>query len=720
MIFNHVLKLSKTPPAWLWMLIFISSISGTFYLGLNPDYIGEYWSHLVTYNIAMSLVAIYFISINVSRLKRNSQNGVIGSKFTWSFVKIIPILVIIPVLSFYIFSFQTIQDNVRDSEKTFDAFTNNFISQVSGLYTGVQKIRDERYTEQTKRLLTLITSFGNFKQDSVNYKNDMQIFLESLIDKGWACQISLFNQDENLIAKTQDVTSCKSIDTQVLPGSQPRLINEDAATNVIQVKMSTRYVNKTPDTKFLIVDAVYASDPGLLGFLDQVQEFTRRTENIDFDLNTSITQNRFLIDFSSTVLLSILSALLVVLKMIENLMQPLHNLSLATREIAKGNYDVHIDRDEKNDDISDLIEKFNNMSKQIKSSREGLDTHNLYLETILKYSYGVIALDQNRNIRLINPIIGKMLEIEDEKQFIGSRCVAISKRYQKLKPLFDLTSTRFLSSDSDWSEEVEITLEKRHLLLSCQGAVLEADDKIIGYVIVIKDISQLNRAQKKAAWGEVAVRMAHEIKNPLTPILLSAQRLRNRFLESLKDKDLEVVDKTTTTIIDQVKSMDSMVSAFADYANTPEIEKRKEDLNEIIDKSISLYDAQDNVSINFDLDKNTPDLMLDSSSMSRVLINLVKNSYEAAEGKDQVVINIATKYIKKDGVVKLTITDNGIGFDEEVLDKVFEPYVTTKLKGSGLGMAIVQNIIEQHDGRIFASNVETGGAMITIEFDYNK
>ena len=214
--------------------------------------------------------------------------------------------------------------------------------------------------------------------------------------------------------------------------------------------------------------------------------------------------------------------------------------------------------------------------------------------------------------------------------------------------------------------------------------------------------------------------MAHEIKNPLTPILLSAQRLRNRFLESLKGKDLEVVDKTTTTIIDQVKSMDSMVSAFADYANTPEIEKRKENLNEIIDKSISLYDAQDNVSINFDLDKNAPDLMLDSSSMSRVLINLVKNSYEAAEAKDQVVIDIATKYIKNDGVVKLTVTDNGAGFDEEVLDKVFEPYVTTKLKGSGLGMAIVQNIIEQHDGRIFASNVKTGGAMITIEFDYNE
>ncbi len=719
MTLRERLTFKQTPPAWLWMLVFIFSISGTFYLGLNPAYIGQYWQYLVGYNVLMSLVAIYYIANNVSRLKQNTQGGVIGSRFTWSFIKIIPVLVIVPVLSFYMFSFQTIQNNVRDSEKTFDAFSENFISQVSGLYSGVQKVRDERYTEQTRRLLTLITSFGNFKHDSPSYKNDMQIFLESLVDKGWACQISLFNQDEELIAKTQDVTSCAPVEDQILPGSQPRMINEDAASNVIQVKMSTRYINRAPDKEFLIVDAIYASDPGLLGFLQQVRDFTRRTESIGFSLNTSVTQKRFLIDFSSTILLSVLSALLVVFKMIENLMKPLHNLSLATREIARGNYDVHLSKGKHDDDVSELIERFNAMSRQIKTAREGLDTHNLYLETILKYSYGVIALDKKRNIRLINPIIGKMLEMEDEQLFVGSKCASIVKHYPSLKPLFDLTTEQFSSSSADeWSQDIDLSLENKHILLSCQGAVLHTDDQTIGYVIVIKDISKLHRAQKKAAWGEVAVRMAHEIKNPLTPILLSAQRLRNRFLESLSGKDLEVVEKTTSTIVDQVKSMDSMVSAFADYANTPEIERKLSDLNTVVSKSISLYDAQDNVEIRFNLQDNIPELMLDASSLSRVLINLVKNSSEASDEQGAVVVDISTHYNEKTGVVQLSIADNGSGFDPEVLDRVFEPYVTTKLKGSGLGMAIVQNIIEQHDGRIFASNIEPHGAMITIEFDH--
>ena len=718
MIFGQNLNLKKTPPAWVWFLVFVSSVSGTFYLGLNPAYIGQYWQHLVGYNLLMSLVAIYYVANNVSRLKQDSRGGVMGARFTWSFIKIIPVLVIVPVLSFYMFSFQTIQNNVRDSEKTFDAFSENFISQVSGLYSGVQKVRDERYTEQTERLLTLITSFGNFKKDSASYGHDMQIFLESLIDKGWACQISLFDQDENLIAKTQDVTTCQPVEEQVLPGAQPRMINEDAASNVIQVKMSTRYLNRTPDKEFLIVDAIYASDPGLLGFLQQVQNFTRRTESIQFSLNTSITQKRFLIDFSSTVLLSLLSALLVVLKMIENLMQPLHNLSLATREIAKGNYDVHIHKGKHDDDISELIELFNNMSRQLKLSREGLDTHNLYLETILKYSYGVIALDKDRNIRLINPIVGKMLNMADERLFIGSRCSMIARHYPELKPLFELTADKFASEGAEWSQDIELPLGNKHVLLSCQGAVLEADEQVIGYVIVIKDISKLNRAQKKAAWGEVAVRMAHEIKNPLTPILLSAQRLRNRFLDKLTDKDLEVVEKTTNTIIDQVKSMDSMVSAFADYANTPEIDKQSTELNTLIRKALSLYDAENRVSMEFELDPNMPMLMLDAGSISRVLINLVKNAYEATPEDQAVVIRISSTYDASSRKVTLEIVDNGPGFNPDVLDKVFEPYVTTKLKGSGLGMAIVQNIVEQHGGRIFADNVEPHGARIVIEFDH--
>jgi nitrogen fixation/metabolism regulation signal transduction histidine kinase len=163
--------------------------------------------------------------------------------------------------------------------------------------------------------------------------------------------------------------------------------------------------------------------------------------------------------------------------------------------------------------------------------------------------------------------------------------------------------------------------------------------------------------------------------------------------------------------------MDLMVSAFADYANTPQIERKLSSLNDIINQSISLYDAQKGLNISFDLANDIPELLLDYASFSRALINLIKNSAEASSNKNTLV-NIKTEYLKDENLVLLSITDNGEGFNKDVLDRVFEPYVTTKVKGGGLGMAIVQNIIEQHDARIFASNIKPHGAKITIEFDY--
>jgi nitrogen fixation/metabolism regulation signal transduction histidine kinase len=233
---------------------------------------------------------------------------------------------------------------------------------------------------------------------------------------------------------------------------------------------------------------------------------------------------------------------------------------------------------------------------------------------------------------------------------------------------------------------------------------------------MVSDITKLNRAQKKAAWGQVAVRMAHEIKNPLTPILLSAQRLRNLFLNKLDSKDSKVIDKTTKTIIDQVKSMDSMVSAFANYADTPEIERKTSSLNTLVNKVVSLYDEQDGVRIDLDLSGDLPKLQLDKDSISRILINLIKNSAESRQDKEEVNILIQSRYIQSENIVRLTVTDNGNGIPENLLDKVFEPYTTTKSKGGGLGLAIVQNIVEQHEGQIFASNIKPHGARVTIEF----
>lgn len=713
MIFKQDFATKKTPNKWIWVVVFLISLSGLSYMGLKPDLIEDWWWVLVSYNVIACLVAGYYVFLAITKLKKNNKEGIVGSRFTWSFIKIIPLLTIAPVLSFYMFSFQTIQDNVELSKKSFGKINEAFLSQISALRQNSKIVASDRYIDLTGVLSEQIQSYSRFQKDSKGYNNMMRIFIQGLVDKKYACSLVLKNEKNELIAQAVQKNNCVAEDNQSLTVSKPK------ETRFLEVPAVIDYIGEKGNKKSLYLAAVYPVDPYLLDFLDQVNGFYNFAEKISFgNINTSLTQKRFLLDFSSTILLTVLSVLLIVFRLIDQLMRPMHNLSLATQEIAKGNYGVMVDNKEQGRDVRRLIEQFNEMSKQIQQSRQGLSTHNIYLETILKYSFGVIGLNQDKRIQFINPVISKILSIKEEQQFVGDFCENIAKKYTYLEPLFFIIQDRFSQGESEWSEEIEVVLPDRHILLSCQGAVLDGVDKTLGYVIIIKDITKLHRAQKKAAWGGVAVRMAHEIKNPLTPILLSAQRLRNKFLDKLKGKDLEIIDKTTNVIIDQVKSMDAMVTAFADYANTPQIERKLLDLNALINQSVALYDAQNNINIEFYLSGDVPELLLDASSISRVLINLIKNATEAVDEGTDLVIRITTQYIKDERIVCLSIEDNGSGFSESVLESVFEPYVTTKAKGSGLGMAIVQNIIEQHDGRIFAGNVKPHGAVVTIEFEY--
>lgn len=721
MILNQEFSLKRPPPIWFWVLVFVISLLGMSYIGLNPEIIETNWPWvLATYNILMCLVAIYYIILNTRILKQQSQSNVIGSKFTWSFIKIVPILTLVPVLSFYVFSFQSIQDNLTRIMTSFDNFNEKLVGGVDEIQGNIEDVLLQNYFKHSTDLMELINSFSTFKKGDAEYVPQMQAVLDKLIKDGWACHLSLFDKNYELIAKTAETETCRLWNEEPLPANQTIILFEDPKRSLVQVDLSTRSITRTPDKEYLILSGVYPSNKTLSKLLASMNNFRSQYTNINVSYSTSIIRNRFLMDFSTTVLLTILSVLLIVFRMMDHLMKPLHNLSLATREISRGNYDVLVHNQEENKDMQELIGQFNEMSKQIKQSRVGLDTHNLYLETVLKYSYGVIGLDRSKKIQLINTIISDMLMIKDEKAFIGQLCEKITQEYDYLQPLFTLTKQKFDEQSKEWSDEVKLSLPNRQVLLSVQGAPLDTDEQTLGYVIIIKDISQLHRAQKKAAWGEVAVRMAHEIKNPLTPILLSAQRLRSKFLEKLDGKDLSVMDKTTNTIIDQVKSMDSMVSAFADYANMPQVDRKACDLNALINQAISLYDAQKNVDIELDLSGNVPELLLDANSISRVLINLVKNASEATDEDKSLCISISTHYLEKDAVVQMIVADDGDGFDPEVIDKVFDPYVTTKLKGSGLGLAIVQSIVEQHDGRIYATNAKPHGAIITIEFDYKK
>ncbi|AXE61861.1 PAS domain-containing sensor histidine kinase [Candidatus Thioglobus sp. NP1] len=685
MLLNQAFSIKEAPRALFWISIFLISFSGMFYLGLNAELIEKWYLVLVIFNVVMSLVAIYYIVLSMKKLKMNTQEGVIGSKFTWSFIKIVPVLVLVPVLSFYLFSFGSIRDNLQIAESKFDEFNLKVGGEVDELYRNTSNVAIKYYDDRTRNIGKLVNYFDAPSKSA----EEMQTVLNLLVQDSWACELKLYDSNMNLVASSKSDLVCLKDGIT-------------ASTN-----------------EFSLI-AHYSSDFSIDSLTSRMTRFRDAAKDAELTLNSSIIKTRFMIDFSSTILLAVLSALLIVLRMIDQLMRPMHNLSIATREISSGNYDVQIEQSPKNTDMNDLIEHFNEMSSRIKMSREGLDTHNLYLETILKYSFGVIALNQYKKIQLINPVIGKMLQIKDETIFISKSYDAIIKDYPNLEPLFSFIEKKIGDDLPEWNGEVELTLKDRYRLIYCQGAVLDIENKSLGYVIIINDISKLNRAQKKAAWGEVAVRMAHEIKNPLTPILLSAQRLRNLFLDKLDTKDSAIINKTTQTIIDQVASMDSMVSAFANYANTPEIVKVSTSLNALINKSVALYDNNENLRIDLDLSGDLPELQIDKDAVSRVIINLIKNSIEAKKDDGILNIKIKSRFKKDEGLVRFTMIDDGSGFPEDIIDQIFEPYITTKEKSGGLGLAIVQNIIEQHEGQIFASNVEPQGARITIEFSIIK
>jgi len=682
MLLDQAFSLKESPRAMFWIVVFLISIFGMYYLGLNPSLIDQWYLVLISFNVVMSLIAIYYIILSMKKLKENTDEGVIGSKFTWSFIKIVPVLVLVPVLSFYLFSFESIRDNLQRAENQFEDFNLKVGGEVDDLYKNTNNVALKYYEDRTLNIGKLVNYFDAPRSS----RDKMQQVLNLLVRDNWACELRLYDNVKNLVAESNSDKKC-----------------------------STDYVFNASTDEFTLT-AYYASDLSISNLTSRMMRFRDAAKEAELELNSSIIQTRFMIDFSSTILLTVLSALLVVLRMIDHLIRPMHNLSIATREISSGNYDVQIQQDPRSKDMHDLIEHFNEMSKRIKLSREGLDTHNLYLETILKYAYGVIALNRDKTIQLINPVIGKMLQIKNETSFVGKSYDSITKKYKYLKPLFSLIEEKIDQELDEWDGEIELMLKDRYRLIYYQGATLDVENKNLGYVIIINDISKLKRAQKKAAWGQVAIRMAHEIKNPLTPILLSAQRLRNLLLDKLDSKDSEVIDKTTKTIIDQVSSMDSMVSAFADYANTPEINKISASLNALINKTASLYDNQPGVRIDLDLSGDLPKLQLDKDAISRVLINLIKNSIESKKKRAEINIKIKSEIVNDESIVRLSIVDNGIGFPVDILDQVFEPYITTKSKGGGLGLAIVQNIIEQHDGQIYASNLKPHGARVTIEF----
>jgi nitrogen fixation/metabolism regulation signal transduction histidine kinase len=276
---------------------------------------------------------------------------------------------------------------------------------------------------------------------------------------------------------------------------------------------------------------------------------------------------------------------------------------------------------------------------------------------------------------------------------------------------------RNIAAGEDWRAEVELDRGETRQTLMCRGSPLPlSDNEQRGHVVVFDDITSLITAQRNAAWGEVARRLAHEIKNPLTPIQLSAERLRHKLLAKADEADAKVIDRSTRTIVQQVEAMKAMVNDFSEYARVPHMRVEPLELDRLVQEVIDLYRSAGTGALHVDLGAPGMQVRGDPLRLRQVVHNLVKNAQEALEGRSDGAITLITRTVGDDKgteFVELQVADNGPGFEEHLLERLFEPYVTTKAKGTGLGLAIVRKIVEEHRGIIKVEN--TGrGAMIRI------
>ena len=415
-----------------------------------------------------------------------------------------------------------------------------------------------------------------------------------------------------------------------------------------------------------------------------------------------------------TVLLALFTAIAAAFILARRLSAPLSILAEGTQAVAAGDFTPRqaiYSRDE----LGILTQSFNSMTRQLDDARRDTEMHRLeveasraYLESILSnLSAGVLVFDADFGLRKVNQgaqtildesfadLIALDVEAWPREQAFGQAILEAFKKH----------------GEKEWQSQIPLDHgDGPPQMLLVRGSALPIATGG-GYVVVFDDVTQLVAAQRSAAWGEVARRLAHEIKNPLTPIQLSAERLQLKFAEKLDGAEAEMLARSTQTIINQVQAMKRMVNEFSDYARLPPPELVALDLNGLIGEVLGLYETS-HATIRLDLSAGMPPVLGDPTQLRQIIHNLLRNAEEAQEGASEATIDVVTRW--QDDKAEFIVGDRGPGFPPEIMKRAFEPYVTSKVRGTGLGLAIVKKIVDEHHGRIRIGNRQPNGAEVSI------
>ncbi len=550
---------------------------------------------------------------------------------------------------------------------------------------------------------------------------ELQGILDAEIEPLGATQLTVFGEDGRVIATA-------SSDPLYLDPPLPD------ATMQMRVESDGRYAAAEPigDLLMLRTGVSVASDvprskrllQGLFPLPQRLQTLTRGIENANFDFQRlkflrGSLKLTFALILTFALLLSALMVTLAAFGVARRLVAPVGRLIAATRAVGAGRYDTPLPI-ASNDELGFLVNSFAQMTREIefasarvqKSAQETEHQRAWLVALLERLSAGVLGFDQDGRLRIANRAAEAILGVS-AAHYLGQSLAELERDQPQLATFTEPLARHLRSGLREWREELVVDTAGGRRILMLRGTALPDE---AGYVAVFDDLTVLNRAQRDAAWGEVARRLAHEVRNPLTPIQLAAERLRRRFLGRLSAEEGELIDRATHTIVSQVEALKTMVNAFGDYARPQPPALRPIALNALLDDVLDLYENDQRIGLSRDLAAGEPLIRADAVRLRQALHNLIKNALEAIGDARKPQIAVSTRIVRDDEQdwVELGVADNGPGLPAGFGERWFEPYTTSKNKGTGLGLAVVKKIAEEHGGSIRAENRAQGGAIFTL------
>lgn len=689
----------------------------------NSAQFQQFYAGLLAFNALGLLALIALVGANVRSLVRQLRQRVVGARLTVRMVIMFVVLSVMPALILYSFALDFLY---RGVDSWFDLRVEQALEDSLELSRLALDIRMKEVLRQSEELAEEVSTTSAtvlpFEIDRFRTRSGADEF--TVMTRQGIIVSSGAADPDNLVPDSPDET----VLLQVEQGNS--YIGLDTTRNT---GLSIRVVVKVPDPGInapgRIIHALYPVDARVNNLAGSVQSAFAQYRELSY-LRGQLKFS-FILALTLALLFSVFAAIWAAFYFARKLAAPIRDLAEGTRAVADGDYYTSLPVPD-NDELGYLVASFNAMTRKVASARDAArqsqdeaETQRQYLEAVLeRLSSGVLALDTGQRLRTANISSGRILDLRIGDS-IGRPFAEVCQNYPHLEPLEHLLQKHIAAGAADWQAQLTLFGPAGRQILMCRGtSIVPARERAQVHVMVFDDITALLQGQRDAAWSEVARRLAHEIKNPLTPIQLAAERLRHKYLDGSDHAQTELLERLTCTIINQVETMKDMVNAFSEYARPPLMAARAVDVNRVLQEVVDLYRNMDpKADISLDLAENLPIISADPGRLRQVFNNIINNALNASRSAARpLTLSMATCHVNQAATdyIETRIRDCGSGVDEAILATVFEPHVTTRKQGAGLGLAIVKKIVEEHGGMVSICNNSDGpGACVTIRLPVN-